>query len=170
MATPKKSGIVIKVTMKTVDGNPFAMKPDDLLADDFLWGWVNPTIKTRSRSYFAEGGALELKGRQALIRVLRSDQPLNQLLRRHLAELFEVKSTAAERKLVIAFRRDRKRSNPMVKQDIANFVERTCEELAGQPKAMTIAIAEAAQHFGVTTKTIYKHLRLKKSPPVGRKG
>jgi hypothetical protein len=155
----QKTNIRLSVTVK-----PFDLKTnDDLLADGFLWGWINPTFKTRARSYFAEGGALELKARQALIRVLRSDQPLSPTLRKHLAELFEVKSTTTERRLVFALR-----SNSMAKQDIASFVKRERDELGGEKNADGLAISRAAEHFGVTAKTIYKHI--KKSPPVGRKG
>jgi hypothetical protein len=142
----QKTNIRLSVTVK-----PFDLKTnDDLLADGFLWGWINPTFKTRARSYFAEGGALELKARQALIRVLRSDQPLSPTLRKHLAELFEVDSTATGRRLILAYRRNRKRSNPQAKLDIVGFVERKREELAGEKKAAGRAVSFAAEHFGVT--------------------
>jgi hypothetical protein len=163
MATSKKHGIELMVTIK-----PFDLKTeDDLLADAFLWGWVEPTTSTRSRSYFKKGADLE--ARRALIRVLQSDRPLSPTLRKHLAELFEVKSAVAERRLVIIFRDDRARSNQLKKKDIRNFYDRKLKELAGTKNAGGLAASFTAERFGTTTKTIYKHLNLK-SRPASRKG
>jgi hypothetical protein len=152
LAKKDKTNVVVTVTLK-----PFDLKTeDDLLADAFLWGWINPTIGMRSRSYFAEGGTLDRKARHALIRVLRSDRPLSPTLRKHLAELFEVDSTVTGRRLLLAFRLNRRHSNPMGKQDIANFYKRMCKELAGQKNCRGLAVSLTADHFGMATGTIYK--------------
>jgi hypothetical protein len=153
MATPKKP---LQHDLKT---------EDDWLAADFLEGWGQIDSILISRRYFQKGADLE--ARRALIRILRSDKPISRTLRNYLAELFEIKSSVAKRRLEFIFRKDRKRSNSMAQQQISHFVALKLKELAGQPKAKSRAISLAADHFGMTTKQIYEH---KKSPPVGRKG
>jgi hypothetical protein len=158
------------------------MIPWDLKTQDeqkayvFLRGRVPPTNKVRERKYLPEGGAFELDARQALIRVLRSDQPLNPILRKSLAELFEVKSTICERRLVFL---PRTRANPFRKLDISEFFKRRLEELAGRPKARSNAASDTAKHFGMSKQKMYDHLDpdlkrqhagRKKSPPAAGKG
>jgi hypothetical protein len=66
---------------------------DEWLADEFLWGSYEASLTGlfRKRRY------LENDGRQALLRILRSDQPLSTTLRKRLAELFDPASKVAER-------------------------------------------------------------------------
>jgi hypothetical protein len=156
-----------KIPLITVTMKPMDLKThDELLADHFLWGWIDPTIKFRSRKYLKKGD--ELEARQALIRVLRSDQPLNPILRKHLAELFEVNSAATRRQLVFKPRQTRKRSDPMRAQDISNFVNRARKELPGQ-RNVDAAVEAAKEHFQLSRKTIYKQ-KQRVAPKAPRKG
>jgi hypothetical protein len=159
----KRRTIELAVTLKSLD----LRTDDELLADTFLWGWgeADNAVGMISRRYFKKRAGDE--ARQALLRILRSNEPLSRTLRNHLAELFEIKSDIAERMLEFAFRPDRRRSNPMARRQISHFVALKEKEYAGQPKARTRAVLDAAEYFGVTTKTIWKHL---KSPLGARKG
>jgi hypothetical protein len=130
MATPKKP---LQHDLKT---------EDDWLAADFLDGWGQIDSILISRRYFQKGADLE--ARRALIRILRSDKPISRTLRNYLAELFEIKSSVAKRRLEFIFRKDRKRSNSMAQQQISHFVALKLKELAGQPKAKSRAISLAA--------------------------
>jgi hypothetical protein len=166
--------------------NPHDLKTEDeWLASDFLGGWgetettphgvmKSPVILTR---YFKKG--TDREARQALIRVLRSDKPLSRTLRKQLAELFEIKSSIAERRLEFIFRRGPKRSTQRKKEHISFFVALKLDEFADHPKAKSIAISLASEHFLMSKQKIYEHLDpdlkrqyagREKSPPIGRKG
>jgi hypothetical protein len=128
---------------------------DEWVAYYFLTGAVEqgPENPLARKKYLA--GEKECMGRQALVRVLRSDRPLSTTLRKRLAALFDYLSDAAERKLILEFRAEGQRSNPAGNAQVAGYVAYKSKEL----NSKTEAIAAAAIFFGREEKTIQEMIR-----------
>ena len=94
-------------------------------------------------------GERECMGRQALVRLLRSDRPLSTYLRKKLADLFDNLSDAAERRLILGFRGEGNRSKPWGNAQVAGYVAYKSKQLS-----KTDAIADAALFFELDEKTI----------------
>jgi hypothetical protein len=126
--------------------------PDEWRADYFLWGHTPATQGLFHRKYPQEGTDDERLARQALVRVLRSSEPLSRTLRTRLAELFEPRSAIVERQLTFKRRRGRPKSRS--NKQVANYVNRKTKD--GGKEA---AVAAAQERFGLSRKQIYKKLR-----------
>lgn len=144
--------------------------PDELAAYSFLAGAAeqgppeNPLVH---RKYLS--GEEEHMGRQALVRVLRSDRPLSTILRKKLAELFDgLSGGAVERRLEFKFRGKKggNRPNPWANGQVAGYV---AFQQKHKQLSKTEAIAAAAIFFRRDEKTIEKmianHRRRKGGAP-----
>ena len=137
--------------------------PDEWAAYYFLAGVAEqgpPERPLAHRKYLH--GEKECVGRQALVRVLQSDRPLSIILRKRLAALFDYLSDAAERKLILKFRGEGNRSNPVGNAQVASYVAHKRREL----NSKTAAVEAAVIFFRLEEKTIQemirKHRRRKK--------
>jgi hypothetical protein len=137
---------------------------DEWLADFFLWGDSPPTFGRIKRRY-PKPGDEEREALQALLRVLKSEQPLSRTLRNRLAELFDPDSTKAERHLKIKFRRSGHQSQQRQDAQIARYVSFQ-EKKHGKNEA---AIRDAQTRFELSRSKIFEALnrhkkRVPKSP------
>jgi hypothetical protein len=90
-------------------------------------------------------GEVEAFGREALLRVLRSTEPLSILLRRDLADLFDQTHKTEERKVLLKFRsRVRNRDSTTKCRAIADFIQ---EEMRAGEK-WPEAVEHARKEFG----------------------
>jgi hypothetical protein len=133
---------------------------DELIAADFLMGFCRPTVVGDAgdrhtgplcREYFEPGSAIEREGRSALLRILRSTEPLSSGIRKYLADLFDHEGSG-DRHAVLEPRDKRQQSDRSSDAHIANYFYR-------RKRTDPIKSAEdAAVHFRVSRKTIYKAL------------
>jgi hypothetical protein len=128
--------------------------PDEWRADYFLWGQTPPTPGLFRREYPIEGTEDERLAREALVRVLRSPEPLSRTLRSRLAELFDPQSAIAERQLVFTRRRKGRPPESRANKQVSNYVSRM--EKAGGKEA---AVAAAQEQFSLSRKEVYKKIR-----------
>jgi hypothetical protein len=126
--------------------------PDEWRADYFLWGYQPPTLGLFRREY-PKKGEDERLAREALVRVLRSPQPLSKTLRDRLAELFDAQSTLAERQLVFTRRRGRPKSRS--NKQVANYVQHKTRE-SGKREA---GVQAAMEKFKLSRKQVFKKLK-----------
>jgi hypothetical protein len=134
--------------------------PDELLADYFLWGNLSATFGLFRREYpeivwgkYPQKAIDERLAREALLRVLRSPEPLSRTLRSRLAELFDPQSKIAQRQLVFK-RRGRGKPASISNKQVADYVDRLARN--GTKKA---AVAAAIDQFGLSRKQIYAKLK-----------
>jgi hypothetical protein len=151
MAKKPRPPIEINVSIKR---NVDLKHPDEWRADYFLWGHTPPTLGLFKKEYPKEGTHDESLARQALLRVLRSPEPLSRTLRNRLAELFDPLSALAERQLVFKRRRSGRPPDPRTNKQVANYVASKAKD--GGKEA---AVAAAQEKFGLSRKQIYKKLR-----------
>jgi hypothetical protein len=128
--------------------------PDEWRADYFLWGQTPPTPGLFRREYPIKGTEDERLAREALMRVLRSAEPLSRTLRSRLAELFDPQSAIAERQLVFTRRRKGRPPESRANKQVAHYVSRM-EKVGGKEAA----IAVAQEQFGLSRKEVYKKIR-----------
>ena len=142
--------------------------PDEWLADYFLWGETPPSFELVRKSYPKRGSEQEAQALQALLRILRNDQPLSTTIRKRLADLFDPSSTA-DRCIKIEFCKKGNRPQPWEPDaqiaGFINFVEKT----GGGREA---AVAAAQQQFGLSRSKIYaalaRHKRRRQKVPPNR--
>jgi hypothetical protein len=146
----KKLDYEISVSVKwTVD----LKTPDEWRADYFLWGHTPPTLGLFRREY-PKKGKDERLAREALVRVLRSPDPLSRTLRDRLAELFDPQSKLAERRLVF-LRRRRGRPKSRSNKQVANYVHRKTKESVKKEAA----VEEAMKKFKLSRKQVFQKLK-----------
>jgi hypothetical protein len=140
------------VIFASVKLNADLKTPDERLADYFLWGSVSATRGLFRREYPQKSidKRDERLAREALLRVLRSPEPLSGTLRSRLAELFDPQSKIAQRQLVFKRRKGRPVSTAANKQ-VAYHVARLAKN--GGKEA---AVAAAEKQFKLSRKQIYK--------------
>jgi hypothetical protein len=153
MSTKLRRNVDLAISLKW---NHDLRTPDEWLADELLWGHgeAAPNGLLR-RKYLALGSEEERLAREAMVRLLRADQPLSTTLRRRLAELFDSKSTVTERRLVIEFRRKGRQSQGMATSQVANFVDHKIRD--GYPVEAAVQLAIDA--FGLTRKAVFEMRR-----------
>ena len=126
--------------------------PDEWGADYFLWGHIPATLGLFRREY-PQKGEDERLAREALVRVLRSPQPLSETVRDRLAELFDAQSTLAERQLTFTRRRGRPKSKS--NKQVASYVRHKTKE-SGRRKAGVYA---AMERFKLSRKQVFQKLK-----------
>jgi hypothetical protein len=139
---------------------------DEQMADLFLWGSTPATFNLLRRKYLNKDyeTEAELKARQALIRLLRSSEPLCRTLRTRLADLFDPESTA-ERELVFKHRRGRGRpALSAADSQVAHWVDRQMKQHFDGRKMIPgvgkdAAVSAAEERFGLSRGEVYNKLK-----------
>jgi hypothetical protein len=126
---------------------------DEMWAHQFLWGCGIATPRGLITKVRYLKNDEERKARAALVRVLRSDRPLSQKLRRYLAELFDEDSKVTTRRIVLRSRRQNSSNLGAVSQ-VAYYVAEREEQ--GEKKEAVIEMA--CKQFGISRKTVFQYL------------
>jgi hypothetical protein len=128
---------------------------DEMAANDYLWGFTDTSAGLAETIYLEKIGEHAVrKCRRALVRVLRSEQPLNKVLRNHLAELFDDASKATHRILEIGNRKKGGKPNRSAERQVGKYIE-SRRRVGIKQEA---AIEEAMKRFHVARSTVLKHL------------
>jgi hypothetical protein len=150
---------------------------DERLASDFLTGRIIDGASSWSHQYLEPGTAEEREARAALVRLLRSDAPLNDWIRRRLAVLFDYDFEHGggpdhflhvlrleTRMLVFKNRSSGAQPQPARDFTLAEYVAR---KMADGIKVES-AIQEAMDHFGVERPTAFRAYREHSEPIILR--
>jgi hypothetical protein len=136
---------------------PWDLKtPDEIKADCFLWGYGQQSGDGFLRRRYLKRGTEENDALQALLRVLRNDQPVPPTIRKHLAELLDPKSSSAKR-LKIQFRKKGQQPDPLSDAQIAHLVS-YLRRHGGYPK-MEAAVQVVTDMLGITKKSVLEKIK-----------
>jgi hypothetical protein len=127
-------------------------RSDEELAGDFLAGEREESEGKVFHKYLEPGGEEEAAACAALVRLLRSHQPLSAALRFRLAALLDPAHIMEERKLVIQNRKGGSQPHHAIAIEIAVFI---AETIATGCK-VDAAVAAASSRFATPERTVWR--------------
>src|ERR1700733_11224626 len=122
---------------------------DEELALAFLAGMIEEKSGVVSHRYFDKGSDMERRAQAALVRLLRSVQPLADIIRFRLAALLDPNATDERQFKIVNRRYGPKKTTPALALEIARFIAADFA-VSGKIEAATEA---ARERFAVSLRT-----------------